>query len=61
MTDLSEIKSLQDRIARIEATVKEIQESIGDDPKGSGWFGDGEKDDAPEAEARGDEETDPEA
>ena len=39
MSDLGEIKSLQDRIARIEGMVKEIQGQLGLEQKGSGWWG----------------------
>ena len=42
MTDLNEIESLKERIARIEQTVREIQDSIGGDAgggKGDGWWG----------------------
>jgi ribosomal protein L7/L12 len=40
VTEFREIKSLQDRIARIEQTVKEIQESMGDEPEGGDFWGD---------------------
>ena len=44
MSDLGEIKSLQDRIARIEGMVKEIQGQLGLEQKGSGWWGGGDDD-----------------
>jgi large subunit ribosomal protein L7/L12 len=43
LTDLNEIDSLKERIARIEQTVEEIQDSIGGNPdsgEGDGWWGD---------------------
>ncbi len=42
MTDINEIDSLKERIARIEKTVQEIQDSIGGEAaggKGDGWWG----------------------
>ena len=45
MTDIHEIDSLKERIARIEKTVAEIKDSIGGE-EGDGWWGGDDKSDA---------------
>lgn len=59
MTDIHEIESLKERIARIEKTVQEIKDSIGEPGKDEGgdWWGGGDEK-APSAEELTPEEVD---